>query len=68
MNRPRARRAATARVWLVLTAICLVVQGCSSQQLYHTGQAWRRSLCAKYTGDDRMRCEAEVDRPARPDE
>lgn len=38
----------------------IVISGCSSQQLYHTGQAWRSSLCDKAMGDDRARCRADA--------
>ena len=36
------------------------LSGCSAQQLYDTGQAWRRSLCDKAIGDHRSQCLAEA--------
>lgn len=36
------------------------LSGCTSQGLYYTGQAWRRSLCNESIGDERARCESEA--------
>jgi hypothetical protein len=42
-----------------LAALALV--GCSSQQLYATGQQWQRNECRKLVDhDERMRCEQSV--------
>jgi hypothetical protein len=40
--------------------LATALSGCSSQGLYYTGQAWRRSLCDEMRGDDRVRCLSEA--------
>lgn len=62
MNWSLVLRAIAGKSWPLLAAFCLMLEGCSSQQLDHTGQAWRKSLCADYIGGERSRCEAEADR------
>jgi hypothetical protein len=42
----------------------LMLMGCSSQQLYATGQHWQRNECRKLVdADERMRCEQSVATP-----
>jgi hypothetical protein len=42
----------------------LLLAGCSSQQLYATGQQWQRNECRKLVDqDERMRCEQSVATP-----
>lgn len=48
---------------LALTLAMAVLGGCSSQQLYATGQAAQRNECRKIEDrDERTRCERSADR------
>lgn len=44
---------------LLLMAVRLTLEACSSQQLYHTGQTWRQSLGRELAGEDGQRCRSE---------
>jgi hypothetical protein len=52
----------TRYLWLALTLIAatLALVACSPQQLYATGQAWRRSVCRDQLPADSRKCEAAV--------
>lgn len=45
---------------LALFAATSALAACSPQQLYATGQAWRRSVCRDQLAADSRKCEAEV--------
>lgn len=46
------------------SASCLLMGGCSSQQAYNAGQAWRQNECNKLTNmADRQRCMKEAGQP-----
>jgi hypothetical protein len=51
------------RVSLIAAALTVGLSGCTSQGLYNTGQAWRRSLCTESIGDERARCQAAASKP-----
>jgi len=52
------------RVKLLAGLAGLMLVGCSSQQLYATGQEWQRHECRKLVdADERMRCENSVATP-----
>ncbi|WP_148293980.1 hypothetical protein [Azospirillum sp. B4] len=59
MNWSFTPRVMAGKPWLLLTALPLAMGGCSPQQLYYTGQAWRQSVCREAIGDERRRCETE---------
>jgi hypothetical protein len=48
---------------VVLLLLAALLAGCSSKQLYASGQQWQRSECRKIEDrDERMRCEQGADR------
>ncbi|TRL30432.1 hypothetical protein FM996_16840 [Methylosinus sporium] len=51
------------RVSLIVAALTISLSGCTSQGLYNTGQAWRRSLCNESIGDERARCQSAASKP-----
>ena len=43
--------------------IATTLPGCSSEQVYNSGQAWRRSTCEQMADrEQRARCQQEADR------
>lgn len=47
----------------VSALIATTLPGCSSEQVYNTGQAWRRSTCDQMADrEQRARCQQEADR------
>jgi hypothetical protein len=62
-NAHSGRRAIRSR-WPAAAVVALScwLSGCSSQQMYATGQAWQRSLCNQQSFDARTRCHDDANR------
>lgn len=53
----------TRTVGLLAVLVLLTLGGCSSQELYGTGQAWQRQECSKLMdSQERSRCMASASR------
>jgi hypothetical protein len=48
------------RLPVIALLLAIGLSACSSQSVYYSGQAWRRSLCDKVLGQDRARCLSEA--------
>ena len=48
-------------VFLAVAAITSAASGCTSEQAYSSGQAWRRNECNKMPDSERERCMGKAD-------